>query len=100
MIGHRLEKVFPPKPPRDREPEPMLEVKNLSWENALRDVSLTVGKGEIVGLAGLEGQGQGDLLFALFGVYAGVRGEVLLNGKQVNISSPTKAVRPRTSAWR
>lgn len=95
MIGHKLEKVFPPKPVREEPPPPVLEVKGISWENALRDVSLTVGRGEIVGLAGLEGQGQGDLLFALFGVYAGVAGEVLVNGQRVNINSPAKAIDPK-----
>jgi ribose transport system ATP-binding protein len=94
MIGHKLEKVFPPKPVRAKRPEPVLELKNISWENALHDVSLGVGRGEIVGLAGLEGQGQGDLLFALFGVYTSVRGEVLLDNRPVRITHPAKAVRP------
>ncbi len=57
-------------------------------------MSLTVGKGEIVGLAGLEGQGQGDLLFALFGVYVGVQGEVWLEGRQIHVTHPAKAVQP------
>ena len=94
MIGHKMEQYFPPKPVRQKAPEPVLEVNNISWEHALHDVSVTVGKGEIVGLAGLEGQGQGDLLFALFGVYAGVSGEVHVEGRKVNINSPAKAIRP------
>ena len=95
MIGHKLEKSFPPKPKRKQPPPAVLEIKDLSWENALHQISLTVGRGEIVGLAGLEGQGQGDLLFALFGVYAGVSGEVRVEGKRVNINSPTQAVDPK-----
>ena len=55
----------------ERTPEkPMLEVKNLSLKHAglgvLNDVSLTVRGGEIVGIAGVEGNGQNDLLEALF----------------------------------
>jgi ribose transport system ATP-binding protein len=94
MIGHKLEKVFPPKPVRSAPPPTVLELKHINWENALHDVSLTVGKGEIVGLAGLEGQGQGDLLFALFGVYASVQGEVMLENRQVHISHPAQAIKP------
>jgi ribose transport system ATP-binding protein len=94
MIGHKLETVFPPKPVWAERPQPVLTVKGLSWENVLHDVSLTVGAGEIVGLAGLEGQGQGDLLMALFGVYAGVDGEVWLNGQRVRVGSPAQAIRP------
>jgi len=94
MVGHKLEKVFPPKP-KQEQPLLVLEIKNLSWENVLHNISLTVGRGEIVGLAGLEGQGQGDLLFALFGVYAGVSGEVHVEGRRVNINSPAQAIDPK-----
>ena len=49
-------------------------------------------EGEILGLSGLEGQGQGDLLFALFGVYAGVSGEVSLGGKPIRLGGPRDAM--------
>jgi ribose transport system ATP-binding protein len=90
MIGRKLEQVFPPKP-TVIERLPMLEVDNLSWEPTLHQISLRVGKGEIVGLGGLDGQGQGELLFALFGVLRGVHGNVRIDGKDVNITSPSKA---------
>ena len=69
-------------------------MRDLRWENALHDINFTVGKGEIVGLAGLDGQGQGDLLFALFGVYSGVQGEVFLNGERVHVKNPSGAIKP------
>src|SRR5262249_7233944 len=68
MIGREYSHVFPPKPavaPSDR--PPMLEVRNLSWTHRLKDISLTAGAGEVVGLGGLDGQGQRELLLALFG---------------------------------
>jgi ribose transport system ATP-binding protein len=92
MIGRPLREAFPPRPPRPAQEEPLLEVRNLGWENRLRDVSFTLHKGEIVGLSGLEGQGQGDLLFALFGVYIGTAGEVLLKGKPVRLAGPRAAM--------
>lgn len=92
MIGRKLEQVFPPKPSRSIEQAiPALEAKNLSWEHALHDVSFCVGKGEILGLGGLDGQGQGELLFALFGLLRGLRGEILVDGQPKRIKGPTEA---------
>jgi ribose transport system ATP-binding protein len=93
MVGRPLQDIFPPRPPRTEPPRPLLEVEHLTWGHELRDVSLTVHAGEIVGLAGLEGQGQSELLFALFGVYAGVRGAVTLDGRRVGRSGPGGAMR-------
>ncbi len=93
MVGRPLQDIFPPRPPRPDSPQPVLEVRNLSWGSHLRDVSLTVDAGEIVGLSGLEGQGQSDLLFVLFGVYAGVRGAISVDGRPVAASGPAAAMR-------
>lgn len=91
MIGRKLEQVFPQKPSFDKTHEPILEVDNLSWEPTLHQINLKVGKGEIVGLGGLDGQGQGELLFALFGVLRGVHGKIRVNGQETKITSPSKA---------
>ncbi len=91
MIGRRLEQVFPPKPAPDQTRPPILEVENLSWEPTLHDINLCVRKGEIVGLGGLDGQGQAELLFALFGVLRGVQGTVRIDGREVRIISPATA---------
>jgi ribose transport system ATP-binding protein len=72
MIGREMSAVYPPKPLRNEPPAPVLEVDGLSWTDSLSDISFTVGKGEIVGLGGLDGQGQRQLLLALFGVLRGV----------------------------
>ena len=78
----------------------MLECRNLTWTDRLRDISLTVGAGEVVGLGGLDGQGQRELLLALFGVLRGCSGEVLIDGKPVAIASPARGQVRRASAWR
>jgi ribose transport system ATP-binding protein len=88
MVGRNLQDIFPPPAPRQDSPRPLLEIQGLSWDTKLRDVSLTVHAGEIVGISGLEGQGQSDLLFSLFGVYVGVHGDVSLGGKRVGRSGP------------
>ena len=91
MIGREYTQVYPPKPARPVPPAPALSVKDLSWANRLKNVSLDVGKGEIVGLGGLDGQGQRELLLALFGVLRGVSGAVEVDGKPAKLSSPGEA---------
>jgi ribose transport system ATP-binding protein len=92
MIGREYHNVFPPKPPAkpDTQP-PVLETRNLSWAPRLNGVSLSVRAGEVVGLGGLDGQGQRELLLALFGVLRGTSGEVLVDGKPVSLNSPRQA---------
>ena len=105
MIGRDVSHAYPPKPTTDgiasgiperinvesRSPVPALEVINLGWEHVLNGISLNVAKGEIVGLGGLDGQGQSELLLALFGVLRGVDGKVLINGRQPSIHHPRQA---------
>jgi ribose transport system ATP-binding protein len=91
MIGRKLEQVFPPKPQKNENQEPILEVESLSWEPTLHQIQLSVGKGEIVGLGGLDGQGQGELLLAIFGVLRGVHGRIKIDGMPANVMSPSQA---------
>ena len=72
MIGREYTHVFPPKPKGvAKSTAPLLEARNLSWTHRLKNVSLDARSGEIVGLGGLDGQGQRELLLALFGVLRG-----------------------------
>ena len=87
MIGRDIAQAFPPKPPKREQPA-MLEVRALSWADRLHDISLTVGKGEIVGLGGLDGQGQRELLLALFGTLRDLRGGITVNGRAALFGGP------------
>src|SRR3954468_22908410 len=91
MIGRDIAQVYPPKPQRNARAAPCLEVQGLGWGNRLAGLDFAVGKGEIVGLGGLDGQGQRELMLALFGVLRGVEGRVTLDGKPVSIGSPRAA---------
>jgi ribose transport system ATP-binding protein len=92
MIGREYSNVFPAKPaPKPASAPAVLEVRNLGWTQRLTDISLSARAGEIVGLGGLDGQGQRELLLALFGVLRGVTGEVLIDGKPTRIGSPRTA---------
>jgi ABC-type sugar transport system ATPase subunit len=71
---------------------PGLEVRNLSRGTALRDISLTVRSGEIVGLAGLVGAGRSALARTLFGLRHADAGEILVRGRPVRIRQPSDAI--------
>jgi ribose transport system ATP-binding protein len=90
MIGRDVEAQFPPKPAPNRS-EPLLNVRDLKWEQRLNGIEMFVGRGEIVGLGGLDGQGQKELLLALFGVLRGVSGTVEIAGKPGIPASPHSA---------
>ncbi|KUM26058.1 sugar ABC transporter ATP-binding protein [Mesorhizobium loti] len=92
MIGREYSHIFPPKPTfASAAKTPVLEARNLTWADRLDNVSLSIRAGEVVGLGGLDGQGQRELLLAFFGVLRGLRGKVLIDGKAVAISSPSAA---------
>ncbi len=95
MIGREYVHAFPPKLATVGESKPaVLEAQSLSWTDRLRDISFKVRPGEIVGLGGLDGQGQRELLLALFGVLRGCSGKILIDGKPASIASPTAAKSP------
>ena len=99
MIGREWAHVYPPKPAREARPEPVLEVTGLSWAGRLKDISLSVGAGEIVGLGGLDGQGQRELLLAFFGVLRGLEGESASTARPSR-SAARRRPRADASAWR
>jgi ribose transport system ATP-binding protein len=96
MIGQRLVEFYPPRPllPAGPGPAPMLSVRGLAWQDDIRGVDLDVRPGEIVGIGGLEGQGQQALMLALFGVLIGVRGEITIAGRRVRKLTPYRAKAP------
>jgi ribose transport system ATP-binding protein len=92
MIGREYQHVFPPKPAlKASAAPPAIELRNVSWTQRLKNISLTARAGEVVGLGGLDGQGQRELLLAMFGVLSGISGEIRVDGKKVAINSPRAA---------
>jgi ribose transport system ATP-binding protein len=91
MIGREYSSVFPPLSGTKAAGPPVLKVRGLSWAGRLNGVDLDVSPGEVVGLGGLDGQGQSQLLLGLFGTLIGATGTVEVNGKAVKLSSPQRA---------
>ncbi len=97
MVGHEVEAPVITEAPADGGRRPRLEVRNLQITAASRratQIDLTVFGGEILGIAGVEGNGQQELVEALIGVADGVSGEVLLDGESI-IPMSTRTRRER-----
>lgn len=82
MVGRELTNQFPPK--TNKPGEIALEVSHMTAQYShLKDVSFTARKGEIVGIAGLDGSGRTETLENLFGIATRHSGEIKLDGKKV-----------------
>ena len=99
MVGRPVVFAVHKKP---RQPgEMVLEVKNLRAENdkgvpALRDLSLEIRSGEILGIAGVAGNGQRELAQAITGLRP-CTGSIKINGKEVGNAPPITAIRSGVS---
>lgn len=71
----------------------LLSARSLRSRHTLRDVSVTVKRGEIVGLAGLLGSGRSETAKAIFGAEGTLGGEVRIAGRPVTLRSPRDAIR-------
>jgi ABC-type sugar transport system ATPase subunit len=91
MVGRPLDQLFA----RHRHPlgEAVLEVRGLSRRGAFADVSFTLCRGEILGLAGLIGAGRSEVGEAIYGISPAQSGEILVRGKPVKIRKAKDALK-------
>ena len=92
MVGRDLNDIFPPKSDCITEEE-ILKLDNLGDGTRVHDVSLAVHRGEVLGIAALDGQGQTELLRLIAGVRRHTKGSIYLNGTELKYNSPKKALR-------
>jgi len=88
MVGDKAGKQFA-KTPKTIEAEVALEFKNITTK-AVKDVSIKVRQGEVLGMYGLIGSGRTELIHALYGLDKIRSGEVFVNGKQVKKFTPQR----------
>ncbi|HCV44451.1 MAG TPA: D-xylose ABC transporter ATP-binding protein [Bacteroidetes bacterium] len=89
MVGRELEKEFPTAElERGKE---ILRIRNLS-AGMLRDINLTLHRGEVLGLAGLVGAGRTELARVVFGADPKDSGEIFLDQKPIHPRSPREAI--------
>ncbi|MDR1651236.1 MAG: sugar ABC transporter ATP-binding protein [Synergistaceae bacterium] len=90
MVGREIKEKFPRVDcARGKK---IFEVRNISSGKAVRDVSLELYEGEIVGIAGLMGAGRTELTRAIFGVDPKDSGSVRLDGREVAIGRPSDSI--------
>jgi ribose transport system ATP-binding protein len=91
MVGRQLEAVERDVPDTSLN-DVVLSVKGLNRGTAIRNVNLSLRKGEILGLAGLMGAGRTEVARAIFGADPIDSGEIHVHGRRVHIGSPQDAV--------
>ena len=70
----------------------VLEARGLSCGDLFQDISFQVSAGEVVGFSGLIGAGRSELAETLFGLRKPTAGQILIHGKEVNLTSPSDAI--------
>ena len=91
MVGRELEHYYPDKADPSELGDVALEVRG-GGNAFLSDIDLQVRKGEVLGIAGLQGAGRTELARALFGVDPFETGELHVAGERVDIRSPRQAI--------
>ena len=91
MLGRKMAGYFP-EITSYKTDDLVMQVRNLTYLHVLNGVDLDVYRGEVLGIGGLAGQGQAELLQALYGVLK-TKGEVRLKGKSIRLHSVTSAIR-------
>ena len=90
MIGRRIERLFPTR--REATPgEVALELVDFGSSGSLGGASLSLRRGEILGLGGLQGQGQTGLLLAIYGAVRS-KGSLRVSGREARHASPAHAL--------
>lgn len=90
MVGREIGETYPEK--KYDSDEVILEVRDLSTENLLKNVSFELHKGEILGFGGLVGAGRTELARAVFGADPTTSGTIFLEGKKVHVRNTSHAI--------
>lgn len=92
MVGRELTNRFPEK--TNKPAEVILDVKNMAGKyTRLKDATFQLRKGEILGIAGLDGSGRTEVLENLFGVMTKESGTITLHGKQIQNRTPRESIK-------
>lgn len=91
MVGKDIKDLYPER--NYHLSKPILEVRNLSLKKDLININFTLHNGEILGIAGLMGSGNIQLGKVLAGYHENFTGEIVINGKKVNIKKPIDAIK-------
>jgi ribose transport system ATP-binding protein/rhamnose transport system ATP-binding protein len=91
MVGRDFTR--PPRTVNRQIGDVVLDVRNLSRADVLRDISFSIRSGEVLGVAGLRGAGRTELARAIFGADPITGGEVRVGGRQLKNDGPLRSIR-------
>ena len=92
MVGREITDVYPKL--EAEKGEVIFEARNIvRADNKVKGVSLSVRRGEILGIGGLVGAGRSELVEGIFGMHALSQGEIFVKGKKVKVSAPQDIIR-------
>lgn len=90
MVGRVMSEYYPARTnvPGDE----VLRIENFTEPGVFENISFSLRKGEILGVAGLMGAGRTEIMRAIFGVDPHKEGKIYLNGKEIQIKKPLDAI--------
>ncbi|MBQ8586053.1 MAG: sugar ABC transporter ATP-binding protein [Butyricicoccus sp.] len=92
MVGREITDVYPKLPAEIG--EVLFEAKNIvRADNKVKDVSISVRKGEILGIGGLIGAGRSELVEGIFGMHPLAQGEIFVGGRKIKVNSPQDIIK-------
>ena len=95
IVGQQVEGMAYQERHTSAEPEILLEADGLTAGSRVQNVSFTLHRGEIIGLAGLMGSGRTELARCLFGIDKLESGEIRMHGQRIDVSDPREAIKAR-----
>ena len=92
MVGRELSQLYPEK--LNKPDEVVFEVKNFTSINprSFRNISFSLRRGEVLGVAGLVGAQRTELMEGIFGIRSAAQGTITYKGKDLKISRPRDAI--------
>ncbi|THE13511.1 sugar ABC transporter ATP-binding protein [Bacillus timonensis] len=91
MVGRELKDVYQTR--TSKREEVFMEVKNLTRKGSFENISFTMHRGEVFGIAGLVGAGRTELVESIFGINPPQTGEIHMNQRKVVHKHPSEAIK-------
>ncbi len=91
MVGREMTQKYPERPDYTDNSQTVLELRHV-YGNGDKDISLKLHKGEVLGLGGLVGAGRTEIAEVIFGAAPKEKGQIFMNGKEINPKSPREAI--------